>query len=178
MSLVRRAPGHPSVFDEPGASNGEYFLPLTSSLFFPPLASPVLPSVPPCPSIISHSLSSFFPFSINPSFHPFSLSLCSLPAFLPPSSISDSEVTELSGRSGSSQERICNYCCLPESSVATSCLTLCDPVDCSPPGSSVQGILPARTVERVATSFSRASSRPRDGTHVSLSAAPAGSVLK
>ena len=37
-----------------------------------------------------------------------------------------------------------------------SCLTLCDPVDCSPPGSSVPGILQARTLEWVAISFSNA----------------------
>ena len=43
-----------------------------------------------------------------------------------------------------------------------SCLTLCDPVDCSPPGSSVHGILQARILEWVAISFSRISSRPRD----------------
>ena len=35
-----------------------------------------------------------------------------------------------------------------------SCPTLCDPVDCSPPGSSVPGILQARTLEWVAISFS------------------------
>ena len=38
--------------------------------------------------------------------------------------------------------------------------TLCDPVDCSPPGSSVHGILQARIVEWVAIPFSRGSSRP------------------
>ena len=36
------------------------------------------------------------------------------------------------------------------------CCTLCDPMDCSPPGSSVHGILQARTLEWVATSFSNA----------------------
>ena len=36
-----------------------------------------------------------------------------------------------------------------------SCPTLCDPLDCSPPGSSVPGILQARTLERVATPSSR-----------------------
>ena len=46
------------------------------------------------------------------------------------------------------------------------CLTLCDPVDCSPPGSSVHGILQARILEWVAISFSRGSSRPRDQTCV------------
>ena len=34
-----------------------------------------------------------------------------------------------------------------------SCLTLCDPIDGSPPGSPVPGILQARTLERVAISF-------------------------
>ena len=36
-----------------------------------------------------------------------------------------------------------------------SCLTLCDPIDRSPPGSSVPGILQARTLEWVAISFSK-----------------------
>ena len=35
-----------------------------------------------------------------------------------------------------------------------SCLTLCDPMDCSPPGASVHGILQARILEWVAISFS------------------------
>ena len=51
--------------------------------------------------------------------------------------------------------------------VAQSCPTLCDPMDCSPPGSSVHGILQARILERVAIPFSRGSSRLRDGTQVS-----------
>ena len=54
-----------------------------------------------------------------------------------------------------------------ESEVAQSGLTLCDPVDCSPPGSSVHGILQARILEWVAVSFSKGSSRPRDRTQVS-----------
>ena len=37
-----------------------------------------------------------------------------------------------------------------------SCLTLCDPIDGSPPGSPIPGILQARTLERVAISFSNA----------------------
>ena len=45
-----------------------------------------------------------------------------------------------------------------------SCLTLCDLVDCSPPDSSVHGILQARIVECIAISFSRGSSQPRDRT--------------
>ena len=38
--------------------------------------------------------------------------------------------------------------------VAQSCPSLCDPTDCSPPGSSVHGVLQARILEWVATSFS------------------------
>ena len=41
------------------------------------------------------------------------------------------------------------------------------PMDCSPPSSSVRGILQARMLEWVAISFSRGSSRPRDLTQVS-----------
>ena len=55
---------------------------------------------------------------------------------------------------------------LRKSEVAQSCPTLCDPMDCSPPGSSVHGILQARILEWVAISFSRGSSRPRDRTQV------------
>ena len=44
--------------------------------------------------------------------------------------------------------------------------TLCNPMDCSPPGSSVPGILQARILEWVAISSSRGSSQPRDQTHV------------
>ena len=46
------------------------------------------------------------------------------------------------------------------------CPTLCDPVDCSPPGSSVHGIFWARIPEWVAISFSRGSFRPRNRTWV------------
>ena len=55
-----------------------------------------------------------------------------------------------------------------ESEVAQSCLTLCDPMDCSIPGSSIHGIFQARVLEWVAISFSRGSSRPRNWTQVSL----------
>ena len=46
--------------------------------------------------------------------------------------------------------------------VTQSCVTLCDPVDCSLPGSSVHRILQARILEWVAIAFSRGSSQPRD----------------
>ena len=53
------------------------------------------------------------------------------------------------------------------SEVAQSCLSLCDPMDCSLTGSSINGILQARILDWVASSFSRGSSRPRDWTRVS-----------
>ena len=58
---------------------------------------------------------------------------------------------------------LCTVLCL----VTQSCLALCDPVDCSPPGSSVMGILQARILEWVAMLFSGGSSQPRDQTQVS-----------
>ena len=48
-----------------------------------------------------------------------------------------------------------------------SCLTLCDPMDCSPPGASLHGILQARILEWVAISCSRGSSLPRNRTCLS-----------
>ena len=54
-----------------------------------------------------------------------------------------------------------------ESEVAQSCPTLCDPMDCSPPGFSTHGIFPARVLEWVAISFSRGSSQPKNWTQVS-----------
>ena len=48
-----------------------------------------------------------------------------------------------------------------------SCVWLCDPMDSSPPGSSVHGILQARILEWVAIPFSRGSCQPRDQTQVS-----------
>ena len=45
-----------------------------------------------------------------------------------------------------------------------SCLTLCDPMDCSPPGPVSVRILQARIVQWVTMPFSRGSSLPRDGT--------------
>ena len=51
-----------------------------------------------------------------------------------------------------------------KSEVAQSCPTLGNPMDTSPPGSSVHGILQAKILEWVAISFSRGSSPPRDQT--------------
>ena len=54
-----------------------------------------------------------------------------------------------------------------ESEVTQSCSTLCNPVDCSLPGSSVRGIFQARVLKWVAIFFCRGSSQPRDRTQVS-----------
>ena len=57
-----------------------------------------------------------------------------------------------------------SVCCV---SVSQLCLTLCVPMGCSPPGSSVHGFLQARILEWFAISSSRESSWPRDWTPVS-----------
>ena len=67
------------------------------------------------------------------------------------------------GLVGVIRERCVFVCVL----VAQSCLTFCDPTDCSTPGFSVHGILQARILEWVAIPFSRGSSQPRDRTWVS-----------
>ena len=64
-------------------------------------------------------------------------------------------------------------CCL----VAKLCPILCDPMDCSPLGSSVHGILQARILEWVAITSSRGSSLPRDQIHVSYVSCIARHVL-
>ena len=64
------------------------------------------------------------------------------------------------------QKEICeksHCCCL----VAKHVQLFCDPIDCSPPSSSVHEISPARILESVAISSSKGSSRPRDRTQVS-----------
>ena len=58
------------------------------------------------------------------------------------------------------------YVCIHTNSFELS-LTLCDPMDCSLPGSSVYMIVLTRIVEWVAMPSSRGSSRPRDLTHIS-----------
>ena len=60
--------------------------------------------------------------------------------------------------------RVC--VCVRARTRAQSCLTLCDPKSCSPPGSSGQGVSQARTLEGVAISFSRGSSWRRNQTRV------------
>ena len=62
-------------------------------------------------------------------------------------------------------------------SVAQLCLTLCDLMNCSPPSSSVHGILQARTLEQVAISFFRGSSWSRNQTHVSCASCIGRQIL-
>ena len=72
------------------------------------------------------------------------------PSAIGPGSISPTRAQELLG-----------------SQVTQSRMTLCHPIDCSPPGSSVHGILWPRILEWGAICFSRGSSRPRHRTWVS-----------
>ena len=62
-------------------------------------------------------------------------------------------------------------------SVAQSCLTLCSPMDSSPPGSSVHGVFQARILEWVAISSIRGSFRPRDQTPVSCGSCTGRQIL-
>ena len=68
---------------------------------------------------------------------------------------------------GKNTEVGCHCLLRCESEVTQSCLTLCNPMDCSPPGSSVHGILQARILKWVALPSSMGSSRPGDRTCVS-----------
>ena len=67
-----------------------------------------------------------------------------------------SDRTEQQGYTGSA----CRLSCF-------SCVQLYDPMDCSPPSSSVHGVLQARILEWVAISSSKGSSRAKDQTHIS-----------
>ena len=56
-------------------------------------------------------------------------------------------------------------------------LSLCDPLDCSPPGSSVHEILQARILKWVAMPLSKGSSWPRDWTYISCVSSTAGGFI-
>ena len=60
-----------------------------------------------------------------------------------------------------------HICAVCVCSVAQSCPTLCNPMDCSSPGSSFYGISQARILEWITISYSRGSSWPRDQTRIS-----------
>ena len=63
------------------------------------------------------------------------------------------------------------------SAVSQSCTTLCGPMDCSLPGSSIHGIFQARLLEWVAMPSSKESSRPRDRIRVSYTSCIGRQVL-
>ena len=69
--------------------------------------------------------------------------------------------------------RVCIYCTHIDTHIVVESLShdslpqVCDSTDCSPPGSSVHGVLQARTLVWVAMSFSRGSSQFRDQTGLS-----------
>ena len=65
-------------------------------------------------------------------------------------------------------------CC---SQLLLSCLALCDPLDCSSPGSSVHGILQGRILKGVALPSCKGSSLPRDHTHISCLSCTAGRLF-
>ena len=74
--------------------------------------------------------------------------------------------------------RVCVYVCVcVHAKSLQSCPALCHSTDCSPPGSSVHGILQARKVAWVAMCSSRASSQPRDGTLISYVSCAGRQVL-
>ena len=97
---------------------------------------------------------------------------CSLPGSFKKSSEACEQASSVSAQSrksptycsttASERLRFCSF-----SLVAQSCPILWDPMDCSPPGSSIHGIFQARLLEWIAISFSRGSSQPRDQTQVS-----------
>ena len=64
-----------------------------------------------------------------------------------------------------------------ESEGVQSCPTLCDPIECSPPGSSVHGIFQVRMLEPVAMPSSRGSSQPMDQTHISCVSGHVGALF-
>ena len=71
---------------------------------------------------------------------------------------SDDQLSGWTGKSSKSESEVL---------VTQSCPTLCNTLDCSPPGSSVHGILQARILEWVSIPFSKGSSHPKDQTQVS-----------
>ena len=89
----------------------------------------------------------------------------SLPSAFKRAANASEETLLVSGISPSHQPM--SVCCIPTQH-AQLCPTLCDPMDCSPPGSSIHGILQAKVLEWVAISFSRGMF-PTQGSHPGLS---------
>ena len=62
---------------------------------------------------------------------------------------------------------VCVSVCVCMYTQSLCCVQLCDPIDCSPPGSFDHGIFQARKLVWAAVSYSRTSSRPKNWTHIS-----------
>ena len=77
------------------------------------------------------------------------------------------EIAMVEIHNGNGQVQQVKVVCLCLCLVAHLWPTLCNPLDCSLPGSSVHGIFQARILEWVAIFFSKGSSLPRNQTHVS-----------
>ena len=87
----------------------------------------------------------------------------------------NSEVVNSSGRHHNPKYVLCNTATATAAKSPQSCPTLCDPIDGSPPGSPVPGILQARTLEWVAIAFSNAGKwkvKVKSFSHVRLLATP------
>ena len=85
--------------------------------------------------------------------------------------------SRLCSSSAISWERVGIACVWVHAKLLQLCLTLCDPMDCSPPGSSVHAILQARIPEWVAVSSFRGSSWPKNRTCISYLASIGRQVL-
>ena len=72
------------------------------------------------------------------------------------------DISTFPGASGKRHVFSLGHCQLVKVKVVWSCPSLGSPMDCSPPGLSVHGILQTRILEWIAIPFSRGSSRPRD----------------
>ena len=103
----------------------------------------------------------------------YQLLLCFQPTFGPKNS--DLSAPMITGASSLQKIILCVCVCVCVCVYVQLCLTLCDPMDCSPPGSSVCGIFQARILEWAASrGSSRESSRPRDGTGISCASCIGG----
>ena len=83
-------------------------------------------------------------------------------------------VIKLSNRNQTQNKTFCMRVCARS---LQSCPTLCNPLDCSPPGLSVHGVSQARILEWVAMPFSRGSSWPRDQTCITCVSSTAGGLF-
>ena len=89
---------------------------------------------------------------------------CSCPSHIPVSYVPPPLLSQHPVPFSLAQDGVCVCVCAKS---FQSCLAHCDPMDCSPPGSSAHEILQLRILEWVAISFSRGSSWPRDRTCLS-----------